>query len=63
MGWTEHLSGKKNAMTLVQPNLHKHLVANRSLRRLGRGAVDRHRLPVTRELQCELLLHQLFDHL
>lgn len=30
---------------------------------LYRGAVDRHGLAVTRELQSELLLHQLPDHL
>lgn len=31
--------------------------------RLDGGAVDRHGFAVTRELQGELLLHQLLDHL
>lgn len=31
--------------------------------RFDRGAIDRHGLPVSRELQGELLLHQLSDHL
>lgn len=29
----------------------------------GWGAVHRHGLPVTGELQSEVLLHELFDHL
>lgn len=44
-------------------NLDKHLIAKRCLGGPGRRAVDRHGLPVTRELQCELLLHQLLNYL
>lgn len=44
-------------------NLDKHLIAKRCLGELGRRTVDRHGLPVTRELQSELLLHQLLNYL
>lgn len=41
--------------------LDKHFAHGRT--GLVGGAVDRHGLPVSRELQSELLLHQLLDHL
>lgn len=41
-------------------NLHEHLGATITL---SRGAVHGHGLPVTGELQSEVLLHQLLDHL
>lgn len=44
--------------------IHSCLDEHLALRaRLDRGAVHRHGLAVTRELQGELLLHQLSDHL
>lgn len=41
-------------------DLHKHLGTTFTLRG---GAVHRHGLPVTGELQSEVLLHELLDHL
>lgn len=49
--------------TECSTDLNKHLVAHWGLGGFGRGAVDRHGLPVTRELQSELLFHQLLHHL
>lgn len=40
--------------------LHKHLGTTVTL---SRSAVHRHGLPVTGELQSDVLLHQLLDHL
>lgn len=45
---------------MIGPCLDKHLALGA---RLGGGAEDRHGLAVTRELQGELFLHQLPDHL
>lgn len=41
-------------------DLHEHLGATVTL---GGGAVHGHGLPVTGELQGEVLLHELLDHL
>lgn len=41
----------------------KHLVSHRGFGRFGRAAVDGHGLPVSRELQGELLPHQVLDDL
>lgn len=38
-------------------DLDKHLVAHSGSGGLGRGAVDRHGLPIPGELQGEFLLH------
>lgn len=44
-------------------NLDKHFIAKRCLGGFSGRAVDGHGLPVTRELQCELFLHQLLNYL
>lgn len=41
----------------------KHLASHWGFGGLGRRAVNRHGLPVSGELQCELLFHQLLHHL
>lgn len=43
--------------------LDKHLVSNRGLGGLCRGAIDGHGLPVTGKLKSKVLLHKLLDHL
>lgn len=45
---------------ISKTRLHKHLGATVAL---GWGAIHRHGLPVTGELQGDVLLHELLDHL
>ena len=47
----------------VESNLYKHLGTGGGPGELVGGAEDRHRLSVSRELQCQLLPHQLLNHL
>lgn len=44
----------------TETSLHKHLGATIAL---SGSAVHRHGLPVTGELQSDILLHELLDHL
>ena len=47
-------------MTKARTDLHEHLGTTITL---SGGAVHGHGLPVTGELQSEVLLHELLDHL